>query len=220
MNSSRVVFCDFDGTITTKDTFVTVLEKFAPETAAQILPAIYRREITLKTGIGKTLGAIPARDYPAMIEFMAEQPVRPGLKEFIEFLNNATIPFVVISGGLTGMVKAVLEHQGLLNSVTAIYAGEVDTTGDFLQPYSLISSDTEFVAKAIIMNKYSAQEKIAIGDSVTDINMSLAADVVFARDRLQHYLDLENKSYIQWNDFFEIREYLEAKVSGKLVVIS
>ncbi|MEY2857425.1 MAG: hypothetical protein RLZZ74_1737 [Cyanobacteriota bacterium] len=210
MNSSRVVFCDFDGTITTKDTFVTVLEKFAPETAAQILPAIYRREITLKAGIGKTLGSIPARDYPAMIEFMTEQPVRPGLKDFIEFLNNATIPFVIISGGLIGMVKAVLEHQGLLNSVTAIYAGEVDTTGDFLQPYSSISSDTEFVAKAIAMNKYSAQEKIAIGDSVTDINMSLAADVVFARDRLQHYLDLENKSYIQWHDFFEIRDYLVA----------
>jgi 2-hydroxy-3-keto-5-methylthiopentenyl-1-phosphate phosphatase len=210
MNSSRVVFCDFDGTITTKDTFVTMLEKFAPETAAQILPAIYRREITLKAGIGKTLGAIPARDYPAMIEFMAGQPVRPGLQEFIDFLNNVEIPFVVISGGLTGMIKAVLEHQGLLNSVKAIYAGEVDTTSDFLQPYSLISSDTEFVAKAIAMNKYSAQEKIAIGDSVTDINMSLAADVVFARDRLQHYLDLENKSYIQWNDFFEIRDYLAA----------
>jgi 2-hydroxy-3-keto-5-methylthiopentenyl-1-phosphate phosphatase len=153
-----------------------------------------------------------------MIEFMREQAVRPGLKEFIEFLNNVTIPFIVISGGLTGMVKAVLEHQGLLDSVTAIYAGEVDTTGDFLQPYSAISSDTEFVAKAIAMNKYTAQEKIAIGDSVTDINMSLAADLVFARDRLQHYLDLEHKSYIQWHDFFEIRDYLAAKVSGKLIV--
>ncbi|MEN9568671.1 MAG: hypothetical protein RLZZ69_3867, partial [Cyanobacteriota bacterium] len=29
MNSSRVVFCDFDGTITTKETFVNMVEKFA-----------------------------------------------------------------------------------------------------------------------------------------------------------------------------------------------
>ncbi|MGL5835959.1 MAG: HAD-IB family phosphatase [Waterburya sp.] len=211
MNFPRVVFCDFDGTITSKDTFVSVLEKFAPEAATQFLPAIFRREITLKGSIEKTLGSISTQDYPALIEFIADQPIRPGFQEFIEFLNNATIPFVVISGGLTGMVKAVLERQQLLSSITAIYAGEVNTTGDFLQPYSLISSDTEFVAKAIAMAQYSAEEKVAIGDSVTDINMSLAADLVFARDRLQQYLAEENKSYVPWQDFFEIRDYLAAR---------
>jgi 2-hydroxy-3-keto-5-methylthiopentenyl-1-phosphate phosphatase len=210
MNSSRVVFCDFDGTITTKDTFVSMVERFAPEASAQILPAVFRREITLKAAVEKMLGSIPAQDYPALIEFVAQQPIRPGVKEFIEFLNNATIPFVVISGGLTGMVQAVLERQQLLSGVAAIYAGEVKTTGNFLQPYSLISSDTEFVAKAIAMAQYSAEEKIAIGDSVTDINMSLAADLVFARDRLKQYLDEENKPYIQWHDFWEIRDYLAA----------
>jgi 2-hydroxy-3-keto-5-methylthiopentenyl-1-phosphate phosphatase len=210
MNSSRVVFCDFDGTITTKETFVSMVEKFAPEVSAQILPAVFRREITLRASAEKILSSIPAQDYPAIIEFMATQPVRPGLKEFIEFLNSETIPFVVISGGLIGMVKAVLEHQQLISGVKAIYAGKVDTSGDFLQPYCEISSDTEFVAKAIAMAQYSAPEKIAIGDSVTDINMSLAADLVFARDRLKQYLDLENKPYIQWHDFFEIRDYLAA----------
>ncbi|MEL6495549.1 MAG: HAD-IB family phosphatase [Cyanobacteria bacterium J06623_7] len=208
MNSSRVVFCDFDGTITTQDTFVSVLEKFAPATASQVLPAIFRRELTLKDGISKTLGAIPARHYPHIIEFIAEQPVRPGLGEFIEFLNQTSVPFVVISGGLKGMVKAVLEYQGLLTGVTAIHAGEVETSGEFLEPYCEISSETEFVAKAIAMAKYPATEKIAIGDSVTDINMSLAADLVFARDRLQQYLDSENKSYIPWEDFWSIKDYL------------
>jgi len=208
MNSSRVVFCDFDGTITTQDTFVSVLEKFAPETASQLLPAIFRQEITLKEGIGKTLGAIPAHSYSATIEFIAQQPIRPGLKEFIESLNRNQIPFVVISGGLTSMVKAVLEHQQLIKGVTAIYAGEVDATGEFLRPYSAISSDTEFVAKAIAMDRHPAELKVAIGDSVTDINMSLAADLVFARDRLKQYLDAKNKSYIEWSDFFDIRDYL------------
>ena len=210
MDSSKVVFCDFDGTITTQDTFVSVLEKFAPETASQVLPALFRRELSLKDGISKTLGAIPARHYPDIIEFIAEQPVRPGLKEFIEFLNDKAVPFVVISGGLTGMVKAVLEYQDLTKGVSAIYAGEVDTTGEFLQPYSQISSDTEFVAKAIAMERYPASQKIAIGDSVTDINMCLAADLVFARDRLKQYLDSENKSYIPWQDFWEIKDYLAA----------
>ena len=210
MNSSRVVFCDFDGTITTKDTFITVLEKFAPETAARLLPAIFRRELTLKQGIDKTLGVIPTRHYSAMVEFIARQPVRPGLKEFINFLNDRQVSFVVISGGLSSLVTAVLAHNRLLDGVEAIHAGEVDVTGEYLHPYSAISSDTEFVAKAIAMKKYPARQKIAIGDSVTDINMSLAADLVFARDRLKQYLDDENKAYVEWDNFFEIRDYLAA----------
>lgn len=216
MNSSRAVFCDFDGTITTQDTFVSVLEKFAPETATHFLPAIFRQEVSLKEGISETLGAIPAHHYPAMIEFIAEQPVRSGLREFIDFLNLLDVPFVVISGGLTDLVKAVLEHHQLIKGVTAIYAGEVDATGDFLQPYSAISSDTEFVAKAIAMDRYAVDSKIAIGDSVTDINMSLAADLVFARDRLMQYLDAQQKPYIQWSNFFEIRDYLAANWQVKL----
>jgi 2-hydroxy-3-keto-5-methylthiopentenyl-1-phosphate phosphatase len=211
MNPSRVVFCDFDGTITTQDTFVTMLEKFTPEAASQFLPAIFRREMTLKQGIYHTLGSIQTVHYAEIIEFIAHQPIRPGLKEFLEFLNDAEVPFIVLSGGLTDMVRAVLERQELIGSVRAIYAGEVALTGDFLQAYSKIESDTEFVAKARVMEKYPAQEKIAIGDSVTDINMSLAADLVFARDRLKQYLAIEQKPCLPWQDFFEIKDYLAAR---------
>jgi 2-hydroxy-3-keto-5-methylthiopentenyl-1-phosphate phosphatase len=210
MKSSRVVFCDFDGTITTKDTFVGVLEKFTPEVAAKLLPIVYRREITLKEGVQQALGSIATDDYPNIIEYIAQQPIRSGFKEFLDFLNYLEIPLVVISGGLTGMVKAVLEHQQLIESVTAIYAGEVDLSGKYLQVYSSVESETELVAKAQVMAKYSALETIAIGDSVTDINMALAADLVFARDRLMGYLDTENKPYIQWQDFYEVQDYLTA----------
>ena len=208
MKPSRVVFCDFDGTITTQDTFVSMLEKFAPEIAQKLLPAIFRREISLKEGVHQTLGTISATVYPEIVEYIACQPIRPGLLELLEFLDRLKIPFIVVSGGLTDMVNAVLQRQQLLESVTAIYAGEVDTTGELLRAYSIIESEDEFVAKAKAMAKYPAQEKIAIGDSVTDISMSLAADLVFARDRLMQYLDVENKPYIQWNNFYDVRKHL------------
>jgi 2-hydroxy-3-keto-5-methylthiopentenyl-1-phosphate phosphatase len=64
------------------------------------------------------------------------------------------------------------------------------------------------------MNLFPAEQTIAIGDSVTDINMALQADIVFARDRLQTYLDAEGKTYLPWSDFFEIRDRLTA-IIGK-----
>lgn len=208
MKFSRVVFCDFDGTITSRDTFVSMLEKFAPEIAAKQLPAIFRREMTLKQGIHQTLGSISATYYPEIIEYMAHQPIRPGLREFLQFLHRSQVPFVVISGGLTDMVNAVLKRQQLTKYVTAVYAGEVDTTGEFLRVYSTIESELEFVAKDRVMAKYSAGEKIAIGDSVTDINMALTADLVLARDRLMQYLDAENQPYVRWENFYDIQNYL------------
>ncbi|WP_019508484.1 HAD-IB family phosphatase [Pleurocapsa sp. PCC 7319] len=208
MKFSRVVFCDFDGTITTQDTFVTMVKKFAPEVSVQLLPMIFSRQITLKEGVRQTLESISTNYYPQIIEHTANQPIRPGLKDFLDFLNYVKTPCVIISGGLTDVVKALLERQQLINKIAGIYAGEVDQTGQYLRVYSSIESDTELVAKVKAMAKYPAIEKIAIGDSVTDINMALAADLVFARDRLTEYLDDEKKSYVQWQDFFDVRDYL------------
>ncbi|HEY9771681.1 MAG TPA: hypothetical protein V6C71_24825 [Coleofasciculaceae cyanobacterium] len=56
MNPSRVVFGDFDGTITSQDTFVGVLEKFTPEVAYKLLPMIYRREMILKQLVKQAFG--------------------------------------------------------------------------------------------------------------------------------------------------------------------
>ena len=208
MKFSRVVFCDFDGTITTEDTFVRVLEKFAPDISAELLPIIYSRQMTLKDGIRQTLGSVASIYYPEIIEYIAHRPIRSGFREFADFLNELSVPLVVVSGGLTDMVKAVLSQQQLLEKITDIHAADVDITGERLQFSSAIEGDTELVAKVKAMAQYSADSKIAIGDSVTDINMALAADLVFARDRLIGYLDIENKSYVQWQDFFDIKEYL------------
>ena len=208
MKFSQVVFCDFDGTITIGDTFADMLKKFAPEVSARLLPLMFERKMTLKEGMQKTLGSISSVRYPEIIEYIAHQPIRPGLIEFADFLNDLDIPLIVISGGLVDLVKAVLVKHQLIDKVTAIHAGSIDTTGELLKAYSNMENDTEFIAKVEAMKQYPATERVAIGDSVTDINMALAADLVFARDRLVGYLDAENKPYIQWQDFFEIRDRL------------
>ncbi len=106
------------------------------------------------------------------------------------------------------MVETVLNRYKLLEKVTAIYAVEVDRRGEYLRVCSDFEDGTELVAKAKIMERYSESRKIAIGDSVTDITMAKSASLVFARDRLVDYLKAENKSYIPWDNFFDVRQYL------------
>ena len=213
MKQTRVVFCDFDGTITAKESFVSMLEEFAPKVSGELLPLIYAKKLSLKEGVKQMLGSIPADCYPKILDRATKLPLRPGLTELLEFLNRYQIPLVVISGGLRGMVETVLKRQNgknklLIEVVTAIHAADIDASGKYLQVYSDFASDTELVAKAEIMKQYPTTEAIAIGDSITDINMALKADLVFARDRLIEYLAAENKPYIPWNDFFDVRDYL------------
>jgi 2-hydroxy-3-keto-5-methylthiopentenyl-1-phosphate phosphatase len=213
MSDRKVVFCDFDGTITAVETFAGMLKEFAPALSAELMPLMYARKLTLRQGVRQILESIPSQHYPEIIAYAESKPIRPGLSELLDFLNERNVPVVVISGGLRDMVEAVLERtqdeSSPIDKVTSIFALDIDTTGKYLQVRSDFEEDTELVAKVKVMEQYPASQAIAIGDSLTDINMALKADVVFARDRLISYLEAENKPYIPWEDFFDVRDALK-----------
>ncbi len=202
----RIVFCDFDGTITAIETFVAMFKEFAPEISSQLLPRMYAREVTLRRGVRQILESIPARRYPEILEFIRSQPTRPGFVELLDFLEVHQVPLVVVSGGLRGMVEVVLGD--LVQRVHAIHAIEVDTHSESLHIYSPYEDGTEMVAKVNAIKQYGDIHAIAIGDSLTDLNMALYAPTVFARDRLAEYLLQHQRSYISWNDFFDVRDHL------------
>ncbi|BAY17679.1 HAD-superfamily hydrolase [Anabaenopsis circularis NIES-21] len=203
----RIVFCDFDGTITVEETFVAVLKKFAPEVAAQLLPEMYAQRVTLREGVKKILQSIPSAQYGEILEYTRSQLIRPGFSELLDFLDFQGVPLVVVSGGLRGMVEVVLGE--IVPRVAAIHAVDLDSSGAYFKVNSDYEGGTELVAKVQVMAEYPADETIAIGDSLTDVNMGLQASIVFARDRLAHYLDQHKKPYILWNNFSDIQAYLQ-----------
>jgi len=199
----RIVFCDFDGTITVAETFVAMLQQFTPNVSAQLLPEIYAKRVTLRQGVRQMLESIPSSSYSEIVEFTRAQPIRAGFLDFLDFLDAEKIPFIVVSGGLQGMVEAVLAP--FADRISAIHAIDVDTTGAYLRVNSRYEGGTEMVAKAQIMTAYDADETIAIGDSITDWNLALAASLVFARPPLTNYLEEHSKPYITWTDFIDVR---------------
>lgn len=201
-----IVFCDFDGTITVKETFEAMLRHFAPEVSEQLIPQMYARKLSLRDGVRQIMAKIPSSRYSEIIEFTRGQPMRAGLIELLDFLDDRNVPLVVVSGGLRGMVEVVLGE--MVNRVRNIHAMDIDISGEYLNVISKYEGDTELVAKVQVIAEYDVEKPIAIGDSLTDLNMALYAPIVFARDRLAKYLDEHQKSYIPWHDFFDVREYL------------
>ena len=202
----RIVFCDFDGTITVQETFVAMVKRFAPEVSALVLPEIYAERVTLREGVRRMLESIPSSSYSDLVEFTRTQPIRAGFVEFLDFLKTAQIPIVIVSGGLHVMVAAVLEPY--LKQIEAIHTIEVSTSGADLRVNSQSEGDTEMVAQAEIMASYQADETIAIGNSITDWNLALAASLIFARPPLTDYLEEQQKPSVLWDNSIDIRERL------------
>jgi 2-hydroxy-3-keto-5-methylthiopentenyl-1-phosphate phosphatase len=208
----RIVFCDFDGTITGAETFVAMVDRFTPEVAARVRPEIDAQRVTIRQGVRQMLESIPSSSYPDIVEFARTQPIRAGFVEFLDWLETEQIPLIIVSGGLDCMIRAVLEPY--LNRLQAIHAIDLDPSGEYLQVNSRYEGGTEMVAKAEIMAKYRADESIAIGDSITDWNMALAASIVFARPPLTDFLEQQQKPYLRWHDFFDLRAALQQKIDS------
>jgi 2-hydroxy-3-keto-5-methylthiopentenyl-1-phosphate phosphatase len=207
------IFCDFDGTITAEDTFTGMLKVVAPHLCDQYLPDIYAQKLTLREGVKRIIESIPSHYYSTMIRYVDDIPIRPGLVELVKFSIDHKIPFHVVSGGLKDMVKRVLTQQTLgdrplIEQVASINAVAIDTSQAYLQPISEYEGGTELVAKVEVMEQYPAQKTISIGDSITDLNIALNANISFARDRLAKYLDAVNKFYYPWENFFTVRDRL------------
>ncbi|MGL5063338.1 MAG: HAD-IB family phosphatase [Microcoleus sp.] len=202
----RAVFCDFDGTITVEETFVGMLKQFAPEMSARLMPEMYARRLSLQSGVRQLLESIPSENYAEIIEFSQGKLMRSGLVELLDFLDEKRVHFIIVSGGLRLMVETVMGD--LVQRASAVYAVDVDASGPLLQVFSEFEGDGELVSKVRVMERYRVSERVAIGDSVTDFNMALQASAVFARDRLAEYLDQEQKPYIKWDNFFDVRQIL------------
>lgn len=203
----QVVFCDFDGTITEEETFVAVLRRFSPERAEALIPRMYAMEVSLRDGVREILQGIPSAALPEVMAFIEGRKIRKGFAEFADFLKERGVPLVVVSGGLRCIIEAILGPE-LLAKVHQVYAVDLDTSGEWIAPLSAYEDEMELVSKVRVMREFVTKETIAVGDSVTDLNMAMHAELVFARDRLARYLDERGKHYIEWKNFIDIRNHL------------
>lgn len=204
--SGTIVFCDFDDTITVNETLSTILLHFAPEVASPALCGVSQRHVTLREALTLSVQALPSALKGDILEYIAAEPLRAGFGEFLDFLAQRKIPFVVLSSGLCFYIEAKLAPWN--HRIHAIHALDVDMTGPLmlLLPHS---HPTEAMPKHWVMEDYAATKRIVVGDSYSDFEMAAAADMVFARNRLLRETQSMGRPVIPFDDFFDISRAME-----------
>ena len=205
----RILFCDFDGTVTTEETFVGMLKEFATERYDSMERLLADGKITLRDAVRRMVSSIPSQKYADVLDYVRTKPIRPGFEELLEFLHHRSVPFVIVSGGLLDSVRVRLNPFS--HRIHAMHAARVNADGEHLRVWSDFESDDELVAKPKVMAKYPADESVVIGDGITDLNAAAVADLVFARDSLRRYLGQKGIPFVPWNDFFEVMDHLSRR---------
>lgn len=202
----HIVFCDFDGTITVEETFVGMLKQFATVPYDAVESELIEGKLSLKDAVRRMVESVPSQSHSQVLQYINDKQIRSGFVELLDFLHYHGVPFVVVSGGLVESVSAKLNPYR--ERIHAIYAAETDNGGEFLRVSSEFESHSELVAKTRVMDRYRCDQSIVIGDGITDLNIAMAADLVFARGQLAGYLESRGKPHIIWKDFFDVCNHL------------
>ena len=202
-----ILFLDFDGTITSEETLEGSMR-------LAIDPAIYEgknRELiegkfTLAEVLQMGFSTIPSYKYDAIMDYVRKVPIRKGFRDLILAMEELGIPVVVISGGLK---PYVMEKLGpFQDRLLGIHSVDLDYSGDFMRLLPEYEEDGELMQKTLVMDQYDYKRAICVGDSMTDVGMAKACQLVFARDLLAKLLDKDGVAYVPWNNFHDIKDYI------------
>ncbi len=213
MFKELVFISDFDGTISNKDFYLHIIDKYMKEEGNESYKKWQMGEIKDVDFLGhifKNIGQEEQQIHKDIIEMQID----PYLKEFIEYIHSRNGDFVVLSAGADYYIKLLFEYLGIHNitiySNKAIYKDK-GIHFDIDPSYEYYSERYGIDKKKVVENlktKYS--RTIYAGDSMPDFEPSLICDKRFATGKLKGIFKEQEVDFYPFDSFKDIRRVLEA----------
>ncbi|MWC28519.1 2-hydroxy-3-keto-5-methylthiopentenyl-1-phosphate phosphatase [Paenibacillus sp. MMS18-CY102] len=210
----RVIFCDFDGTITVNDNIIAIIKHFNPPGWEAIVEEILSQRISIRQGVGDLFRLLPTSRKDEVIQYgINNVRIREGFAELLAACAKLDIDFYVTSGGIDFFVYPVLEQFGIPRG--HIYCNGSNFEGEQIEitwpnPCDGHCTNDCGMCKTTIMRRFPADryERILIGDSVTDFEGAKQADLVFSRSQLTVKCQELGLPHIEFESFLPIVGYL------------
>jgi 2-hydroxy-3-keto-5-methylthiopentenyl-1-phosphate phosphatase len=207
------IACDFDGTITERDTLDLVVHQYAPEVWDAVEVKLRRGDVSLLAAMEEEFRNVRAREAEVVAFVLECAALRAGFAEFVSWVGQEGHDFVVVSAGFRSLIDPVLAAASL--PYLHVHAGDAlfTTRGTLLSfpPSSAACIETcaHCKSETIAAHGPFAGPVVYIGDGYSDRCGAENADIIFARRELARYLSEEGVAYRPFEDFFEVRRVLE-----------
>lgn len=212
MNKDFIFISDFDGTISKKDFYWHVIDKYMKQEGSERYKEWQKGKIKDVDFLGHVFKNIGQEEHQIHKDII-EMEIDPYLKEFIKYLHSRNGDFVVLSAGADYYIKLLFEHLEIHNitiySNRAIYKDK-GIHFDIDSNYEFYSERYGIDKKKVVQNLKSKYSKtIYAGDSMPDLEPSLICDERFATGRLKGFLKEEEVNFYPFDGFEDIKRILE-----------
>lgn len=204
------VFCDFDGTITTRDATDFVLERLAPPGWLEIEAIWQRNEIGSAECMRQQMALISCTKKE--LNFVLDEvEIDEGFSDFAAFCRYSKIPVTIISDGVDYFIHRILSRRKLdefpviANKLTITDSNSYRLTSPWRSAACISGAG---VCKCSIVGKEKAH-RMYVGDGRSDFCVSTNPETVYAKGSLAAYCEKNNTSYTPYKNFHDVTAGLE-----------
>jgi len=203
-----LVVCDFDGTITERDTLDQMCERFAPPGVyEQAEEDLVTRSMTLREVLRFEFEPIRGDHDAIVAETVGFTTVRPGFASFVRAARDAGNRVVVVSSGFRDVILPVLEREGVGDLEVIAHDIRFSPEGSTVifrhgEPCEICGEECK---RSVIRDLGHEGPLAYIGDGYSDRCAAETADLRFAIGSLAGHLDRKGLGYQSFTDFDDVR---------------
>lgn len=207
------IVCDFDGTITRRDTVDHVLEELADPAWRDVEARWVAGEITAAECMRQQVAMIDASDgkLDALLDTVE---LDPDFAAFAAWCQERAFPLSIVSDGVDHFIKRILARHGLegipITSNVLVW-GE---TLALEQPWARAGCAAgSGVCKCAVADR-DKQTLVYVGDGRSDFCVSGRADILFAKASLADYAAARGQPFHPFETFADVTAAM-ARLTGE-----
>ena len=202
------VVCDFDGTISLKDTTDALLEAFADPAWHDIEDRWVAGEIGSAECMQQQVALLNVSK-DELDAWLDEVKIDPHFREFVRFCNQYGVPLEIASDGIDYVIHRVLKANGLnYIPVTANRLFEAEDRSWRLESPGPRCVNGQGVCKCVIINEVRSTESspkvLFVGDGRSDFCVSEKVDLVAAKASLLKHCQQLGLTHKPFDDFRDV----------------
>ncbi len=219
MNRRFAIYCDFDGTVTTRDTVDFLLTHLADPEWQAVEQRWENGEIGSRECMSRQIPLLRG-GWSAVEALLKDVVIDPTFAGFVDWCNRQSIPLVLVSEGLDRVIHFLLAREGI--QIARVWANTLqeDAEGAFSLAFPHAPTDVSCqsgLCKCNVLQQspvFPEQDihRVVIGDGFSDRCWASAADTLFAKSKLIRHCEENHISYIPFDNFDTIRNVLEKQL--------
>lgn len=205
----RVIFCDFDGTVSKRDVGYNLFRHFSNGRNEELLPDWKAGRLSTRDCLRLEAEMVHASE-DEILGFVDRFELDDTFPELVSFCRDNDLPLVIVSEGMDFYIKRMLSRYNLSDLAVFSNIGHFENGGLRIEfPYTTRKCEGCGNCKAARMVEY--RNKIAgpcriifVGDGYSDACAAREADLIFAKKDLVRYCESEQISYTEFDNFRDV----------------